>query len=80
MEFVYIRRRFHSFTRRYAHLVFISVSEICGINLHLHLISGYKVSDTVRKGILDVSLYNNTEKELMLGSLAALGESERERY
>lgn len=37
------------------------------------LISGYKVSDTVRKGILDVSLYNNTEKELMLGSLAALG-------
>ncbi|KAF2369096.1 Phosphate transporter [Trinorchestia longiramus] len=36
---------------------------------------GYKVSDTVRKGILDVELYNNTEKELMLGSLAALGGS-----
>lgn len=39
------------------------------------ILIGYKVSDTVRKGILDVSLYNNTEKELMLGSLAALGGS-----
>ena len=36
--------------------------------------TGYKVSDTVRKGILDVSHYNNTEKELMLGSLSALGQ------
>ncbi|XP_045133951.1 sodium-dependent phosphate transporter 1-B-like isoform X4 [Portunus trituberculatus] len=36
---------------------------------------GYKVSDTVRKGILDVTLYNDSEKELMLGSLAALGGS-----
>ncbi|MPC17965.1 Sodium-dependent phosphate transporter 1-A [Portunus trituberculatus] len=35
----------------------------------------YKVSDTVRKGILDVTLYNDSEKELMLGSLAALGGS-----
>ncbi|XP_071524750.1 sodium-dependent phosphate transporter 1-B isoform X4 [Panulirus ornatus] len=39
------------------------------------ILIGFKVSDTVRKGILDVSLYNNTEKELMLGSLAALGGS-----
>jgi len=39
------------------------------------ILVGYKVSDTVRKGILDVSLYNNTEKELMLGSLSALGGS-----
>ncbi|KAA0204038.1 hypothetical protein HAZT_HAZT007583 [Hyalella azteca] len=31
------------------------------------ILIGYKVSDTVRKGILDVELYNNTEKELMLG-------------
>ncbi|XP_064078889.1 sodium-dependent phosphate transporter 1-A-like isoform X3 [Macrobrachium nipponense] len=47
-----------------------TVAEILGA-----VLIGYKVSDTVRKGILDVSLYNNTEKELMLGSLAALGGS-----
>jgi len=39
------------------------------------ILIGYKVSDTVRKGILDVSLYENDEKELMLGFLAALGGS-----
>uniref|UniRef100_A0A1W7RA48 Phosphate transporter n=1 Tax=Hadrurus spadix TaxID=141984 RepID=A0A1W7RA48_9SCOR len=33
---------------------------------------GYKVSDTVRKGIFDVKMYDNFEKELMLGNLAAL--------
>ncbi|XP_063860864.1 sodium-dependent phosphate transporter 1-B-like isoform X2 [Scylla paramamosain] len=47
-----------------------TVAEILGA-----VLIGYKVSDTVRKGILDVSLYNNAEKELMLGSLAALGGS-----
>ncbi|XP_042861828.1 sodium-dependent phosphate transporter 2-like isoform X1 [Penaeus japonicus] len=47
-----------------------TVAEVLGA-----VLIGYKVSDTVRKGILDVSLYNNTEKELMLGSLAALGGS-----
>ncbi|KAK9888506.1 hypothetical protein WA026_000757 [Henosepilachna vigintioctopunctata] len=36
---------------------------------------GYKVSDTVRKGILDVNLYKNDEIELMLGCLSALGSS-----
>lgn len=34
---------------------------------------GYKVSDTVRKGILDVSMYEDSPKDLMLGNLAALG-------
>lgn len=33
---------------------------------------GYKVSDTVRKGIFDVEMYSEFERELMLGYLAAL--------
>ncbi|XP_065568443.1 sodium-dependent phosphate transporter 2-like isoform X2 [Artemia franciscana] len=36
---------------------------------------GYKVSDTMRKGILDVNVYNNSEAELMFGSLSTLGGS-----
>lgn len=36
---------------------------------------GYKVSDTVRKGILDVTMYEDSPKDLMLGNLAALGGS-----
>lgn len=33
---------------------------------------GYKVSDTVRKGIFDVAIYEDDGKTLMLGNLAAL--------
>lgn len=33
---------------------------------------GYKVSDTVRKGIFDIAIYEDDEKTLMLGNLAAL--------
>ncbi|XP_075733223.1 na[+]-dependent inorganic phosphate cotransporter type III isoform X2 [Rhipicephalus microplus] len=39
------------------------------------ILIGYKVSDTVRKGILDVSMYEGAPKDLMLGNLAALGGS-----
>lgn len=36
------------------------------------ILLGYKVSDTIRKGILDVNIYDGNEKQLMLGMLAAL--------
>ncbi|XP_022325181.2 sodium-dependent phosphate transporter 2-like [Crassostrea virginica] len=36
------------------------------------LLIGYRVSDTIRKGIIDVDLYNGTESTLMVGNVAAL--------
>lgn len=37
--------------------------------------TGYKVSDTIRKGIVDPAIYDNSTTELMFGNLAALGGS-----
>lgn len=37
-------------------------------------IAGYKVSDTMRKGILQVNVYDEAEYELLLGMFAALSE------
>ncbi|KFM59946.1 Sodium-dependent phosphate transporter 1-B, partial [Stegodyphus mimosarum] len=39
------------------------------------LLMGFKVSDTVRKDIFDVSLYDDEEKLLMMGNMAALAGS-----
>lgn len=39
------------------------------------MLIGYKVSDTMRKGILDVTVYNDMEVELMLGMLSSLAAS-----
>ncbi|CAG0920858.1 unnamed protein product [Notodromas monacha] len=50
--------------------ILATIFELAGVSL-----VGYKVSDTMRKGIIDVNMYNNTEKELMYGSLAALAAS-----
>ncbi|KAK3088437.1 hypothetical protein FSP39_019177 [Pinctada imbricata] len=45
-----------------------SIFELAGA-----ILIGYRVSDTIRKGIIDVELYNNgSEKQLMVGNVAAL--------
>lgn len=45
------------------------------LNLFFYFDSGYKVADTMSKGILQVDLYTDSEKELMLGFVSALASS-----
>ncbi|KAM8708914.1 hypothetical protein ACLKA7_015823 [Drosophila subpalustris] len=50
--------------------VLATICEISGA-----VLIGYKVSDTMRKGILEVSLYEGSEDVLMLGCVSALASS-----
>ncbi|XP_035658128.1 sodium-dependent phosphate transporter 1-like [Branchiostoma floridae] len=50
--------------------VLASVFELLGA-----ILVGAKVSDTIRKGIVDVNVYNGTEELLMFGNVAALSGS-----
>ncbi|CAL1534747.1 unnamed protein product [Lymnaea stagnalis] len=47
--------------------ILASIFEILGA-----VLIGYRVSDTIRKGIIDVEPYNNSEKLLLMGNLSAL--------
>ncbi len=38
----------------------------------MNLLIGYKVSSTIRTGMIDVSLFQGEEKRLMLGYLSSL--------
>lgn len=50
--------------------ILATICEISGA-----VLIGYKVSDTMRKGILDVGLYEDSHTQLMLGCVAALASS-----
>ncbi|CAH1248733.1 SLC20A1 [Branchiostoma lanceolatum] len=50
--------------------ILASVFELLGA-----ILIGAKVSDTIRKGIVDVNVYNGTEELLMFGNVAALSGS-----